>query len=90
MSAALREVFIDVEVGQSTVLLLLAALSHVGVVLVFMLNVFLLTVFLITVFLIDVFFCRLCHSCGICVENGLILVCGHSCDRADMIWTDRV
>ena len=39
ISAALRELLFNVEVGRSTVILLLEALSHVGVVLVVLLDV---------------------------------------------------
>ena len=39
ISAALRELLFNVEVGRSTVILLLEALSHVGVILAVLLNV---------------------------------------------------
>ena len=45
----------DVKVGQSTVLLILAALGHVVIVLIF----------LLFVFLTDVFLCGICHSCNL-------------------------
>ena len=96
ISEALRELFIDTKVGQSTVLLLWAALGCIGIVLVF----------LLTVFVIDVLFhglyhsCVLCHSCGcgVCcllagcssVDDGMILVCGHSYDEDGMVCTGRV
>ena len=86
-----RGVFVDVEVGRSTVLLLLEALSHVGIVLIF---------------LLAVFFCWSFHSCGFChsyglgiyrilsgcisVDDGLVLVHGCSCNQSIMVWTVRV
>ena len=80
ISVALRKVFIDVKVGQSTALIHLAAIGHVGVVIVF----------LLTVFLLAIFSRGFCQSCWLCVDNGLILVCGHSDDGSGMVWTDMV
>ena len=79
------------------VLLLLVALSYVGIVLVILLAVLFCGVHCYSYGLCCS--CDLCHSCwlGICrisvcisIDGGLILICGHSYNRTVMVWTKRV
>ena len=86
------------------VLLLLEALSHIGVVVIFLIAVFLVSGIYHSLGIFHscgiCHFCRICHSCGIgvfrllagCIgfDNGLILICGHSCDGAIIVLTIRV
>ena len=91
ISTGIGDISVNVEVVRSTFLLLLVALSHVGVIIVVMLAVFFCGGCCPS--------CGICHSCGlgifrlsgcISINNSLILISDHSCNWTVMVWTGRV